>query len=147
MGEIVVTELESHEFPFLRYRTGDMGVLSDELCPCGRGLTVLKSVEGRTTDFIVTPEGKVLHGLALIYKVRDTRGVKLFKIVQEDYDIIRLELVTDSGFGAYEEADIRADWFKRLGGNVNIEFKYLEKIEPEKSGKHRYVVSKVTPFK
>ncbi len=145
MGEIVVTELQSHEFPFLRYRTGDMGVLSDERCPCGRGLTVLKSVEGRSTDFIVTPAGKVLHGLALIYKVRDTEGVESFKIVQEDYDRIRLILAVNSRYMPAGEDAIRADWLKRLGEGVAVAVEYVERIPPEKSGKFRYVESKVTP--
>ncbi len=31
-GEIVVTDLYSHEFPFLRYATGDIGVVSTRVC-------------------------------------------------------------------------------------------------------------------
>jgi len=142
-GEIVVTHLESHDFPFIRYRTGDMGTLSAERCPCGRGLSVLASVEGRSTDFIITPERKVLHGLALIYKVRDTEGVEAFKIVQEDYDLIRLFLVVNEKFTSAHEAAIRADWQKRLGGRVKIETVYQDAISPERSGKFRYVESKV----
>lgn len=142
-GEMVVTHLESHEFPFIRYKTGDVGTLSDERCPCGRGLTVLKSVEGRSTDFIVTPERKVLHGLALIYKVRDTEGVEAFKIVQEDYDLVRLLLTVNGNFTPAHEAAIREDWGKRLGGSVRIEVEYRDRIAPERSGKFRYVVSKV----
>jgi phenylacetate-CoA ligase len=142
-GEMVVTHLESHDFPFIRYRTGDVGVLSDEQCPCGRSLTVLKSVEGRSTDFIVTPERKVLHGLALIYKVRDTEGVEAFKIIQEDYDLVRLLLSVSGNFTPAHEAAIREDWGKRLGGSVRIEVEYRDRIAPEKSGKFRYVESKV----
>lgn len=142
-GEMVITHLESHEFPFIRYKTGDIGALSDEHCPCGRGLTVLKSVEGRSTDFIVTPERKVLHGLALIYKVRDTEGVEAFKIVQEDYDLVRLILSVNGNFTPECEVAIRTDWEKRLGGNVRIEVEYRDGIAPEKSGKFRYVESKV----
>lgn len=142
-GEMVVTHLESHDFPFIRYRTGDIGILSDEHCPCGRGLTVLNSVEGRSTDFIVTPERRVLHGLALIYKVRDTEGVESFKIVQEDYDLVRLFLSVSGKFTPAHEAAIREDWGKRLGGSVRIEVEYRDRIAPEKSGKFRYVESKV----
>jgi phenylacetate-CoA ligase len=142
-GEVIVTHLESHDFPFIRYKTGDVGVLSDEQCPCGRGLTVLGSVEGRSTDFVVTPERKVLHGLSLIYKVRDTEGVEAFKIIQEDYDLVRLFLSVNGNFTPAHEAAIREDWGKRLGGNVRIEVEYRDKIAHEKSGKFRYVESKV----
>jgi len=40
-GEIVVTHLATRDFPFIRYRTGDVGVLDDRLCSCGRGLPLL----------------------------------------------------------------------------------------------------------
>jgi phenylacetate-CoA ligase len=37
-GEIVATDLYSHEAPFLRYATGDVAALSTQSCPCGRPL-------------------------------------------------------------------------------------------------------------
>ena len=40
-GEIVVTHLATRDFPFIRYRTGDVGSLQDGTCACGRGLPVL----------------------------------------------------------------------------------------------------------
>ena len=76
----------TRDFPFIRYRTGDVGVLDDEDCDCGRGLPMLKEIQGRTTDFVVAADGTVMHGLALIYIVRDLPGVKQFKIVQESLD-------------------------------------------------------------
>src|SRR5207253_2509642 len=51
-GEIVVTHLATSHFPFIRYRTGDVGVLDRQLCACGRGLPLLKEIQGRTTDFV-----------------------------------------------------------------------------------------------
>ena len=144
-GEIVVTQLESGEFPFLRYRTGDIGALSAEGCPCGRGLTVLKSVEGRSTDFIVTPDGRVMHGLALIYVVRDTEGVEGFKILQEDYGLIRVFLSVNGKFTEKSAEKIKEGFAKRLGPDIRVELEYMDKVGPEKSGKFRYVESKVKP--
>ena len=51
-GEIVVTHLATNDFPFIRYRTGDVGVLDDKLCSCGRTLPLLKEIQGRSTDFV-----------------------------------------------------------------------------------------------
>ncbi|MES2352553.1 MAG: hypothetical protein V4641_33730, partial [Pseudomonadota bacterium] len=64
-GAIVVTHLASADFPFIRYATGDVGALDTRQCPCGRGLPLLKRVEGRVTDFVVALDGTVMHGLAL----------------------------------------------------------------------------------
>jgi phenylacetate-CoA ligase len=142
-GEIVITHLESHDFPFIRYKTGDIGALSDETCPCGRGLSVLKAIEGRGTDFIVTPKGKIMHGLSLIYVVRDTEGIEEFKIVQEDYDKINLFLSVNEKFSEKHALGIKKGFSKRLGADVNITIHYVDKISHEKSGKYRYVESHV----
>ena len=48
-GEIVVTHLATEDFPFIRYRTGDIGVLGTKICSCGRGLPLLQEIQGRST--------------------------------------------------------------------------------------------------
>ena len=53
-GEIVTTHLATGDFPFIRYRTGDMAALATEPCACGRGLPALQQVFGRSTDFVRT---------------------------------------------------------------------------------------------
>jgi phenylacetate-CoA ligase len=142
-GEIVVTHLESHDFPFIRYRTGDIGILSKEICLCGRGLTVLESIEGRTTDFIVTSDGKIMHGLSLIYILREIPGIKEFKIVQERADHFVVNIVKDTIFNAQSEDVIRRGFQTRGGMGIKVDFNYLSKIESEGSGKFRYVISKI----
>jgi phenylacetate-CoA ligase len=145
-GEIVVTHLATGDFPFIRYRTGDVGVLDTESCSCGRGLPLLKEIQGRTTDFLVARDGTVMHGLALVYIVRDLPQVKAFKIVQESLDLTRVQVVTDAPLENMRQAIV--DGFRaRLGPAVQVEVERVEQIAPEKSGKFRYVVSKVDPAK
>jgi phenylacetate-coenzyme A ligase PaaK-like adenylate-forming protein len=143
-GEIVVTHFATGEFPFIRYRSGDVGSLSPERCPCGRGLPLLEKVSGRTTDFIVAKDGTVMHALALIYAIRDVPGVRNFKIVQEDLDHTRVLLVTDSGFPTEREDGIRKRLGERLGASVRISMERVNEIPKTPSGKHRYVESHVS---
>ncbi len=142
-GEIVVTHLATPDFPFIRYRTGDVGVLDNEECECGRRLPMLKDIQGRTTDFVVAADGTVMHGLALVYIVRDLPGVAQFKIVQESLELTRVLLVTGAGFGAESIAVIEQGFKARLGQGVKIAVERVDDIAPEKSGKFRYVVSRV----
>ena len=51
-GEIIVTSLYNFAMPFIRYRIGDIGRLSEDVCPCGRTLPLLKEIIGRTSDMI-----------------------------------------------------------------------------------------------
>lgn len=142
-GEIIITNLDTHDFPFIRYRTGDIGVLSGDICSCGRGLPLLKDIEGRTTDFIVTSDKKIMHGLSLIYVLREICGIEEFRIVQEEVDLFSVTIVKNSSFISENEETIRKGFKNRIGRDVKIRFNYQQKIEPEKSGKFRYVVSKV----
>lgn len=146
LGEIVVTHLATRDFPFIRYRTGDMGVLSDKQCECGRGLPLLADVQGRTTDFVVAQDGTVLHGLALIYVLRDLEGVDTFKITQESLERTSVQIVKTSGYQqASAEDRIISEFKKRLGQAVVITIEYPEFIAKERSGKFRYVISHVKP--
>lgn len=142
-GEIVVTHLATKDFPFIRYRTGDIGVLDDQPCACGRTLPLLREVQGRSTDFLVARDGTVMHGLALIYIVRDLPGVRQFKIVQESLDVTYIYLVTDELFDPGLIPGIVAAARARLGDGVEVRVERVASIPPERSGKYRYVVSRV----
>ena len=142
-GEITVTHLATNDFPFVRYRTGDIGVLGDELCSCGRTLPVLRSVEGRTTDFVVAKDGTVMHGLALIYTLRDLPGVERFRIEQLSLDETRVLVVAGAAFDAAAEARIQREFKARLGAAVTVRVERVDEIPAEASGKFRYVVSRV----
>ena len=142
-GEIVVTHMATQSFPFIRYRTGDVGVLDDRQCPCGRGLPMIKEIQGRTTDFVVAHDGTVMHGLALVYIVRDLPGVAKFKIVQESLNNTRVLLVVDKQFDRQNEAHIKKAMQQRLGAGVSIDIDFVEDIPAEASGKYRYVISRV----
>jgi phenylacetate-CoA ligase len=142
-GEIVVTHLATQEFPFIRYRTGDVGALSTEICSCGRGLPLLKEIHGRSTDFLIAYDGTILHGLAVIYVLRDLAGVKEFKIIQESIDTTRVQIVKDDAYQPNFDLIIQSEFKKRLGEKVGIYIEYKTEIKAEKSGKYRYVVSEV----
>ena len=143
-GEIVVTHLATADFPFIRYRTGDVGILDDRPCACGRGLPLLREIQGRTTDFIVARDGTVMHGLALIYVLRDLPGIANFRIEQHSLDRTEVQIVTDDGFDPACIPGIQDAFRQRLGEGVTIEVRRVDTIAHEASGKFRYVVSRVT---
>lgn len=142
-GEIMVTHLFTRDFPFVRYRTGDVAVMDASRCPCGRGLPMLKEIQGRTTDFVVAADGTVMHGLALIYILRDLPQVQAFKIVQHDLARVSVQVVPGPGFDAGTRLAITAGMRRRLGESVAVDVVEVPRIAPERSGKFRYVVSHV----
>ncbi|MES3020532.1 MAG: glycosyltransferase [Pseudomonadota bacterium] len=142
-GEIVVTHLATRDYPFIRYATGDVGALARTPCPCGRTLPLLKHIEGRSTDFLHAEDGTVMHGLALIYILRDLPQVRAFKIVQESIALTRVVVVAMPALGATLRARIETGFKARLGAGVTVLIDEVGAIAPDPSGKFRYVVSRV----
>ena len=82
-----------------------------------------------------------MHGLALIYILRDLPGVAGFKIVQHSVDHTEVLLRPNAQFNAAQSAAIEHGFRKRLGAGVRISVTTVDDIAPERSGKHRYIVS------
>ncbi len=142
-GEIVVTDLYSREVPFVRYATGDVGALTTRKCICGRPLPLLEKIEGRTTDFIVAPDGTILHALSVIYIVREIEGIEQYKIRQKALDVFHVQLVCNATYSKDSESRIREGLRQRMRAPVEVTIEYLPSLPPERSGKFRHVISDV----
>jgi phenylacetate-CoA ligase len=84
-----------------------------------------------------------MHGLALIYTVRDLPGVEQFKIIQHDLFRTEVQLVATAALAPEHERRIVDDFKARLGRDVTVDVTRVDSIAPERSGKFRYVVSHV----
>ena len=139
----MLTNLVSNAFPIIRYRTGDVGSLDPSPCRCGRGLPKLRGVEGRRTDFLVTPGGRVLHALSAIYILREIPAVREFRIVQEAVDHLVVHLVLRQPIGPTEEASMRAQFTALFGPDMRVDIVRADSLPRTASGKFRYVESRV----
>ena len=144
-GEIVLTNLESRAFPIIRYRTGDIGSLDHTPCRCGRTLPKLKGIEGRRTDFLVTPAGRVFHALSAIYILREQPWIREFRVIQEAVDHLVIQVVPTLRMAPADEAALRAKFVAVFGADVSVEVAEFSAIPRTAAGKFRYVESKVAP--
>ena len=144
-GEAVITGLCSEAQPFIRYRTGDIVKLSADMDKDGRGLHVIESVVGRSTDFLIHQNGSVVHALAAIYILRETGGVEQFKIIQHAINEFEVLIVTNSFWDPVVLKIIEEKFKSRFGEGCNTHLQVVAQIPPEASGKMRQVVSKVKP--
>jgi phenylacetate-CoA ligase len=69
--------------------------------------------------------------------------VEQFKIIQHGIDRTEVLLVVTSAFTSASEQRIVDDFKGRLGRTVSIEISRVDRIDSERSGKFRYVVSRV----
>ena len=145
LGEAVATGLCSEAQPFIRYRTGDMVRMSPEPCAEGRGLHVLAEVVGRTTDFVVRPDGMVMHALAVIYVLRAVEGVAQFKFIQHTQRDFEVLVVPGNRWGEASRDEVMTGLVERLGNDARIGIRLVDTIPNEASGKYRYVVNHAPP--
>jgi len=142
-GEIVATDLYSHEFPFIRYATGDIGVASARRCSCGRALPLLERIDGRSNDSIVAPDGRIINSIALVYPLREIGGIEQYRICQKSTDRFHVQIVVNEAYRKEDEERIRVAWAKLLRAPVQVSFEYLPGIPAERQGKFRHITSEV----
>jgi len=106
----------------------------------------MKMAAGRVTDFLVTPERKIISGASLtIYLVANTPGVAQAQIVQESIDEIVLRIVKGDNFGEQSLAYLRTEFPKFFGPTMRYRLEFVDSIPLEASGKYRFSISKVDP--
>jgi phenylacetate-CoA ligase len=145
VGEVVVTELTNYRTPIIRYKNQDLAAFSGRSCPCGRNLTLLKSVEGRILDAVQTADGRVVTGEFFPHLIKDFRGIEQFQVVQETLDHLVVRVVKEPGFPAAKLDELKNEISRAMGPVMNVEFQCVERIPLSPMGKFRVVVSKVPP--
>ncbi len=140
-GEIVATSFHKRATPFVRYRTGDLGRLTGESCPCGRGMPVLRIENGRAQEFLVTPEGKLVSATAINFHSPIFDGVERFCFVQEDPAEVVFEYTPLPGAGPLDESAVAAELRRKLGPAIRIRFRRADSVRRTPAGKHRFIIS------
>lgn len=141
VGEILVTDLGNLAFPFIRYQIGDRGSPATGSCKCGRTLPKMQMVAGRTTDFLIAPDGRHVSGAALtIYLAARIPGVRQAQIVQRERSRLTFNLVVDQSFNDQSLALIREKVTSFFGSEMLFTPNYVETIPAEPSGKYRFSI-------
>ena len=127
-GEIYATSLVNYAMPFIRYKMTDRGVPVDGECSCGRGLPLMKLIEGRDDDFIQLPSGKKLSPRLVIPLFELAGEVKEFRVVQKKRDFIEVDIIPGPGFTEKRKKDLEKTFRDVLGEPVEIVFNICDTI-------------------
>lgn len=142
-GELVITDLNNMGMPFIRYRIGDMGVVSGEKCGCGRNTIMLRKVLGRITDNFYLKDGRIVHGEYFTHLFYGKRGIKNFRFTQNKEDDFLLEIVKDRDYTDEHLNKILYEIKKVIGDKVLLKVEFRDKIPDTATGKYRFTISKV----
>jgi len=142
-GEITYTGLYNFTMPLIRYTIEDVGILSEEKCPCGRGLPLLKLIEGRKDEFLFTPDGKIHSPIIWQLLLKPISEIYQFRIIQEKMNRIVIQIVKSDNYSQETTNSIINQVTSYFGDNINFEIEFLQEIPREKSGKVRAVLSRI----
>lgn len=138
--EIVGTSLTNYAMPLIRWRLKDCGsVACDE-----NGFRYVSSLDGRTEDYVVLPNGVRVGRLARVFK--DTVHFREVQIHQNaDYSIV-INAVRSSDDVSEDERTALDELRQSIGRSIPVRFNYVDRIEKTRGGggKFKFVVSEVS---
>lgn len=141
-GELLATTLWESPMPFIRYRMGDIGVISERKCSCGRSLHMIDDFIGRTGEIYHTSEGRMISPNFWCRTFMDdarSKAVKRFQVVYHHNSNITVKIEKNSNYTEQTEQELLAYLQKNLPASVNVQFKYVSKIKESVSGKYQMV--------
>lgn len=100
-GEVIITSLVLKEYPFIRYRMGDLAKLKTSNCSCGSKKHIIELHDARKINLIhqIESSNKIANGVSLFKGVlwdmlsKGYSGIDRYKIIQTDPKIFEAYLV------------------------------------------------------
>lgn len=141
-GRIVATSFDNFVMPFIRYDTGDIGVLSENKSfgevPC----IVLKDIVGRGQNYIYLNDLTRVSLTAFIFGQHLAQFSKIneLQLEQKTAGNLLLRISKGNGYTNKDEIDIKNFLSDSVSGKLNIQFEYVDRIEKTHRGKHRFLI-------
>jgi len=143
-GEIVGTALHNYVFPFIRYRTGDVGEYYGEGCQlCKRNFPLLRKIDRWLQEIIVSKNGVYVSATGLNPHSDIFDNVVQFQFLQKKPGELILNLVRRSSYSGYDTNRILRELQKKLGNEFDLKINFVDNIPRTPSGKHRYLVQEL----
>ncbi|HTU50716.1 MAG TPA: hypothetical protein VMF56_08985 [Acidobacteriaceae bacterium] len=140
MGRVLVTDLLNRSMPLIRYEIGDLASLDSEMrCPCGRSLPLIGNIQGRTSDFLRLPSGRMIAGPSLALLAADMNDVRQVQFIQADPSHVTLKVVAGNGYCQRTEEELRRRMQPYLEQESCLTIVIADSIPSEPSGKYRFV--------
>lgn len=121
-SRVLATGLHNRSMPLVRYDTGDIAEFdpADSPCPCGRGFPVIRRIHGRQGDPVLTPDGRVVTTLFLVFG--EVEGIEAGQIVQDRLDHLSVRVVPGADWSEVSRARLTERISGVVGGGVRLDF-------------------------
>jgi phenylacetate-CoA ligase len=145
MAEIVATGFNNFACPLIRYRTMDLAVPSNAKCECGRNYPLLKDIEGRLQDLVVTRDKRLITLTALIFAqhFEAFSRVKQMQLFQQKAGELVVKIVKAPKYSRKDEQEIMLKMQRAVGHGLDIAFDYVDHIPRTQIGKFRFLIQEL----
>jgi len=145
-GEILVTTIDDSPMPFIRYRMGDIGEITQSECECGRTLPILSNFLGRTGEIFITKDGRMISPnfwCRFFFINKYSNAIRRFQVIYKKDKNLKIKIERDRLYSDDVERFIQNGIKTNFSEDTNLELEYVSKIEQQISGKYQMVVNEV----
>lgn len=103
----------------------------------------MEKLEGRFSDMIKLPSGKVFFPGTFAYLLRDMKGIRQYRIIQEETDKFTIYLVKGDDFDLSIPKQIKDRIKKAIQEDIHVETYIVDSMPSGPSWKYRFIISKV----
>ncbi len=139
-GEIVATGFNSHSFPFIRYRTEDVGVNTKIKSNHERNWFTIKRIEGRIQEFFVDKFNSSITFICsdeMFWNVFNK--INAYQYIQNKPGQVTLNVDAKESLTEEELSEIKKS-FNTYFPNIELTIRIVNDIPKTRSGKFRYLI-------
>jgi phenylacetate-CoA ligase len=134
VGRLAITDLSNYAMPLIRYEVGDVGMMVDEPCPCGRPGRRLVLL-GRCQETLADPAGRPITGSEWLDLIFSDANVLNGRVDEPRPGQFSLTVVTADGSDG--PGELSEAFRRRIGEGRARQLRTAPFLRPESSGKYR----------
>ena len=144
IGEVLITDLNNFSVPLIRYRIGDLAeCVSQDACKCGRNLSKIGKIQGRTQAIVYCSGGVWMPGTFFAHFFKDYDSIiSQFQIYQETRGMFTLRFIRGVDFTENAMVAMMAS-LRKYVGETKIDLMEVKEIPLLITGKRSPVVSMI----
>lgn len=145
-GEMIVTGFETHGTPLIRYMIGDRVLMGgpDETCECGSSHPLVKEIQGRSADYLVSRSNGRFTAIYLsLVSEEFMNSVRRMQFVQNTIGEIEILVEGDARYRPEMNNIIAEKLTYSFGADMQFRIRIVDEIPKDPSGKCRFIVNNV----
>jgi len=143
IGEIISTAFTNYAVPLIRYKTEDLARYTAHNCSCSRQFPLVKIIEGRLQELIVTKNGNLISMAALNMHSDVFDNVKQFQFYQDIPGKVIFKVIKKNTYSNKDTNYIIQELQKKMKNQIDIKIKFVNEISLTKRGKYTFLIQKL----